>query len=91
MSDPVNLTLLGELVRTIQADLRSLRGENRMNRAALHEALSVLVERVGNFEAYIDTRLDQHRVHIDQRLSAEREHLDRRLDALAQQIGQIEH
>ncbi len=81
MSETINLDFIGATLRSIQAEQRSIRGENQLIRSALNEAITLLMQRIGNFEEYVDTRLDRHRMHVDQRLDTAQSHLDQRLDA----------
>jgi prefoldin subunit 5 len=72
MSDALSLELIGRLLRQIQAEQRTLRGEITMIRADMAhmraemitkrevlEAVTVIVDRIGNFEALMETRMDQ--------------------------------
>jgi hypothetical protein len=72
MSDSVSLKLIGERLHAIQADQRTLRGENELirkeigrlagtivTRDTLSEVLTVLLNRIGNFEALIEARMDE--------------------------------
>lgn len=59
MSATVSLEWIGETLRTIQAEQRTIRDENRLIRLALSDAINALMERIGTFEALIDIRIDQ--------------------------------
>jgi PleD family two-component response regulator len=59
MSDTIDLAWIGTTLRSIQAEQRTIRGENQLIRSALSEAITLLMNRIGNFEAYMDTRFDQ--------------------------------
>jgi hypothetical protein len=80
MSDTICLNLIGTLLRAIQADQGTLRGENGLIRKglgrmaggivthdALSEVLTVLVDRIGNFEAPMDARFGQLGAQLDRR------------------------
>ena len=67
MSDTISLDWIGAELRKIQAEQRSIRDENALIRSALSDAMTVLLKRIGNFEAYSDTRLDELRKHVDAR------------------------
>jgi hypothetical protein len=62
MPEP-SLELLGANIRQLQADLRTLRGEN----ANLHNRLDQIVDRIATFEAVFETRLDQIAMLIEER------------------------
>ena len=68
MSDVIDLAWSGTTLRSIQAEQRSIRGENQLIRSALNEAITLLMQRIGNFEAYMDTRFDQTVTTIVERL-----------------------
>jgi hypothetical protein len=73
MSDkpnPIRLELLGEMIRRLQADLRSMRDEAKANRqsfdreaatirATILDAVTAISERTAFGEARLDSRLDQ--------------------------------
>jgi pyrroline-5-carboxylate reductase len=59
MSETVSLEFIGHTLRTIQAEQRSIRDENRLIRSALSDAITLLMQRIGTFEALMETRLDQ--------------------------------
>jgi hypothetical protein len=61
----VSLEWIGAALRTMQAEQRSIRDENQLIRPALSEAVTVLLQRIGNFEAHIDTRMDMLDVRLD--------------------------
>jgi hypothetical protein len=65
MSETISLEWIGTTLRTMQAEQRSIRDENQLIRSALSEAITVLLQRIGNFEAHIDTRMDVLNVRID--------------------------
>lgn len=71
MSDTISLNLIGERLHAIQAEQRTLRGDNELlrkelgrvagaivTRDTLNEVLTVLVNRIANFEALIESRFD---------------------------------
>ncbi len=81
MSETISLEWIGATLRAIQAEQRTLRMENELirkelgqlagamvTRDLLSEVLRIIVDRIGNFEAYVDTRLDQQRAYLDTRL-----------------------
>lgn len=68
MSDVIDLAWIGTTLRSIQAEQRTIRGENQLLRSALNEAITLIMQRIGNFEAYVDTRLDQTVTTIVERL-----------------------
>ena len=72
MSDAVSLEFIGTTLRAIQAEQRTLRGENELirrevgrvaglvaTRDELLEVLRVVTDRIGNFEALMEARFDQ--------------------------------
>ncbi len=79
MSDPISLDFIGATLRSIQAEQRTLRMENELirkemarelarlaTREELLEVLRVLADRIGNFEALMETRFDQQVARFDQ-------------------------
>ena len=88
MSETVSLEWIGAMLRELQAEQRSIHAETRLIRNesqlihnALNEAITLLMQRIGNFEARGDVRLDQQRQEIVGRLeqlAAEISHLGRR-------------
>lgn len=77
MSETISLELIGATLRSIQAEQRSIRNENQLIRSALNEAITVIMQRIGNFEAYVDTRLDVQTKHADANTAAIMTRLDR--------------
>ncbi len=65
MSDTVSLEWIGTTLRSIQAEQRSIWDENKLIREALSGGLTVLMQRIANFEAYLDTRFDQLSIRLD--------------------------
>jgi hypothetical protein len=65
MSETINLDWIGATLRTIQAEQRSIRDENALIRSAFGELATVLLQRIGTFEALIETRMDVLNVRID--------------------------
>jgi hypothetical protein len=59
MSETISLEWIGAQLRTIQAEQRTIRTENELLRSALAEVVRVLSERIGNFEALTEARVDQ--------------------------------
>jgi len=81
MSETVSLEWIGVTLRELQAAQRSIRAENQLIRNTLNEAITLLMQRIGNFESRVDVRLDQQRQEIVGRLeqlAAEISHLGRR-------------
>jgi len=67
-AEPITLEFLGQTLRAIQAEQRTLRMENELirkeiarlaSREELLEVLRVLADRIGNFEALMEARFDQ--------------------------------
>ena len=62
MSETVDLTWIGTTLRAIQAEQRTIRAENEILRTtilnALGEVVRVLNDRIGNFEALTEARID---------------------------------
>lgn len=75
MSETVSLDWIGATLRQIQAEQRTLRMENELlrkelvrtnaavtslvTRELLSEVLNVIIARIGNFEALMETRMDR--------------------------------
>lgn len=68
MSEAISLEWIGVTLRELQAEQRSIRDENRLIRSAISEMATVLLQRIGAFEAHVDVRLDQQRQEIVNRL-----------------------
>jgi hypothetical protein len=62
-SNPIRLELLGEMMRRLQADVRTLRDENKTTRSIMTDRMNGLEETLGgrmaHLEARIDSRIDQ--------------------------------
>jgi prefoldin subunit 5 len=71
MSEAINLEFIGSTLRSIQAEQRTLRSENELLRSeigrlagamatrdTIMEVLRLIMERIGNFEALMETRID---------------------------------
>ena len=54
-ANPVRLELLGEMIRRLQADVRSMRDETKLNQ----KLLELHTERIATHEALTASRLDQ--------------------------------
>ena len=65
MSDTVSLEWIGTTLRAVQAEQRSIRSENALIRSALSEAVTVLLDRIAQFEAQTDARIDR----LEQRMA----------------------
>jgi hypothetical protein len=72
MSDALSLEFIGTTLRAIQAEQRTLRGENELirrevgrlaglvaTRDELLEVLRVVTDRIGNFEALMEAPFDE--------------------------------
>ena len=70
MSDTLSLEFITRTLANIQAEQRSIRDENQLLRSAISELTNVLLARVGNFEAYVDTKLAALDVKLDRLLQA---------------------
>lgn len=79
MSETVSLDWIGVTLRELQAEQRSIRDENRLIRSAISEMATVLLQRIGTFEAHVDVRLDQQRQEIANRLDELAATISRRL------------
>ena len=80
MSETVSLEWIGVALRELLAEQRSVHLETQLIRNTLNEAITLLMQRIGNFEARVDVRLDQQRQEIIGRLdqlAAEISHLGR--------------
>lgn len=66
MSDQVSLDFIMATLRSVQAEQRSIRSESQIMKEAFSASFTVLMRRLGEFEARMDTRLDQ----IGQRLDS---------------------
>ena len=59
MSEVISLDWIGVQLRAIQAEQRTLRAENELLRNMMGDMLRVLNDRIGNFEALTEARIDQ--------------------------------
>jgi len=60
MSDnPIRLELLGEMIRRLQAEMRTLRDESKSQRKLFLDSFDALNDRMASLEARLDSRLDQ--------------------------------
>ena len=98
MSDRVTLEFLGATLRAIQAEQRTQRMENDLirkeigrlgSRDELLEVLRVLADRVSNFEAVIEARLDQLSQTTEARLDRLSQQTEARFDQLSQQVAKL--
>jgi hypothetical protein len=73
----VSNSLIDRILREIQAELRTVRTENglirkdlsaKAGREELLAVLAALSDRIGQFEARLETRMDQTERSIDERL-----------------------
>lgn len=58
-SNPIRLDLLGEMIRRIQADLRTIRMEAKLNQDTTNRLLEMHAERIALHEALTQSRIDQ--------------------------------
>jgi hypothetical protein len=82
MSETISLEWIAARLRAIQAEQRTLFGQYELTRTMLSEVLRLLSERIGNFEALSEARIEG----LDNRLDA----IDVRLDTMAEQLNRIE-
>jgi hypothetical protein len=70
MSETVSLEWIGTQLRVIQAEQRTIRAENEILRSTILNALDAVVrvlnDRIGNFEALTEARLDQLRLEMSE-------------------------
>jgi len=94
MSETVDLSLIGAMLRILQAEQRTIRDELALMRESLSrsatkaetiQVLDVLSRRIGNFEALVDTRVDG----LTTRLVAFEAMTTARFDAIAAQLTDI--
>ena len=78
MSDVVDLRWIGRTLREVQAQQRSLNTEQAIMRRLLSDAISALLDRIGNAEALFETRFDR----LDQRLDQTERSIEERLDRI---------
>jgi hypothetical protein len=57
--NPVRLELLGEMLRRLQAEMRTVRDENKTTRQLMLDGFTTMNDRMANLEARIDSRIDQ--------------------------------
>jgi uncharacterized protein YlxW (UPF0749 family) len=64
--NPIRLELLGEMIRRLQADLRTLRDENKAAQGQMEsfrrdvlQGFELINSRMAHLEARIDSRIDQ--------------------------------
>lgn len=64
MRESLSPNWIGVALRELRAEQRSIRDENRLIHPPVGETTTVLLQRIGTFEAHADARLDQPRSHI---------------------------
>lgn len=69
MSETLSLDWIGQTLRTMQAEQRSIRDENALIRSAIIEMSNVLLARVAAFEGHTDTRIDNVERRIGEALT----------------------
>jgi hypothetical protein len=57
--NPIDVRLLGEQVRRLQADVRGIRDDMKLLRSQLERYFEVQNDRLAAFEAHLDSRIDQ--------------------------------
>jgi hypothetical protein len=57
--NPIRLELLGEMIRRLQADVRTLRDDGKSQRRLFIDSFDALNDRMASMEARIDSRIDQ--------------------------------
>ena len=57
--NPIRLELLGEMIRRLQADVRTLRDDGKSQRKIFLESFDAMNDRMAALEARIDSRIDQ--------------------------------
>lgn len=86
MSDTINLDLIGTTLRAIQAEQRTIRAENEILRTTIMnapgEVVRVLNDRIGNFEALTEARIDRLSTTTDAGLEALRNELRKSTTAI---------
>jgi hypothetical protein len=58
-TNPIRLELLGEMIRRLQADVRTVRDESKSLRKLVLESIDLANDRMANHEARMDSRFDQ--------------------------------
>jgi hypothetical protein len=76
MSDTISLDWIGATLRSMQAEQRTIRAENQLIRSTLNEAVTLIMQRIGNFEAYVDIRFDQAVARIEAKLGVVETRMD---------------
>jgi hypothetical protein len=59
IQNAARLELLGEMIRRLQADVRTLRDENKTTRQLMLDGFTAMNDRMANLEARLDSRIDQ--------------------------------
>jgi hypothetical protein len=90
MSDTISLDWIGATLRSIQAEQRTLRTENELLRSTINttlgEVLRLLSERIGNFEALMEARVDR----VERLLGGVESRMDTGFGLLGAQLDRIE-
>jgi hypothetical protein len=89
MSDVIDLNWIGATLRSVQAEQRSIRNENQLIRSALSDSITVILQRIGNFEALIELRMDKMDARID-RLEARMDSIEAGISTLVVTLNRIE-
>jgi hypothetical protein len=93
MSDVIDLNWIGATLRSVQAEQRSIRTENALIRSALSDSITVILQRIGNFEALVETRMDRFETLIVGRvdlLSARMDSIEAGISTLVVTLNRIE-
>src|SRR5271157_3201853 len=81
----VRLDWISAMLRTIQAEQRSMRDENELLRKTVLEVIRLLGDRIGSVEALIEAKIEESEGKVDariDRLEAKIDGLDGRADRL---------
>jgi hypothetical protein len=92
MSDVIDLNWIGAQLRAIQAEQRTLKSEGELFRTMLAEVLRLLSERIGNFEALMEARIERVEARIgnfEVLVEGRFEQIDIKLDRITAALAQI--
>jgi phage host-nuclease inhibitor protein Gam len=69
MRDPLSLEFIGSLMRSVQAEQRTIRAELASCRQEIRSLESAVGDRIGAMEARLETRIDEFQSEMSQALA----------------------
>src|SRR5271166_2376230 len=82
----VRLDWISAMLRTIQAEQRSMRDENDLLRKTVLEVVRLLGDRIGSVEALIEAKIEESEAKVDARIDRLEGTMNLRFDALERRL-----